>query len=202
MKRVALVNYGGGNELSMINTLNRIGVELVFSSDFQEIKKCSNIILHGVGTFESTMSSLEKSVGINNIKELISSGKPFLGVCVGMQVLTELGLEFGEHEGLGIFPGKTIPLRNPPMITHVGWNNLELTSADCPILSGIESYMDFYFVHSFAVEVENKDLVKAECTYGSSFPAVVQHENIFGVQFHPEKSHDPGNLVLRNFLSL
>ncbi len=202
MKRVALIDYGGGNEMSMINTLNRIGVDLVFSSSIQDIQSCSNIILHGVGSFESTMQALDKSVGIDNLKQLMVSGVPFMGVCVGMQVLTEVGLEFGNHEGLSVFPGKTIPLVDAPMLPHVGWNNLELISKDCPLLSGIDPTMDFYFVHSYVVDLLDKDFIKAKSSYGSSFPAVIQKNNIFGVQFHPEKSHDPGNLVLRNFLSI
>ncbi len=202
MKRVALINYGGGNELSMLNTLNRIGVDIVFSSNIQEIKTCSNLILHGVGTFESTMHALDKSVGLDNLKQVIDSGVPFLGVCVGMQVLTEVGLEFGKHEGLSVFPGKTVQLEDAPMLPHVGWNNLELISNDCPLLSGIDPTMDFYFVHSYVVNLQDKDFIKAESSYGRSFAAVIQKNNIFGVQFHPEKSHDPGNLVLRNFLSI
>jgi len=202
MKRVALINYGGGNELSMINTLDRIGADVIFSSDFQKIRNCSAVILHGVGTFAGTMEALDKSVGVDNLMNVLDSGVPFLGVCVGMQILTEGGLEFGNHEGLKALPGKTVPIKDAPMLPHVGWNNLKLTGTDCPILSGINSDMDFYFVHSYAVDLINKDLIKAECTYGSSFAAVVQKNNIFGVQFHPEKSHDPGNLVLRNFLML
>lgn len=202
MKRVALINYGGGNEMSMINTLNRIGVDLVFSSDIQEIRKCSNIILHGVGTFESTMNAIDKSVGIDNLKQLMVSGVPIMGVCVGMQILTEVGLEFGNHEGLNVFPGKTVPLERAPMLPHVGWNNLNLMSNDCPILSGIDPTMDFYFVHSYVVDLIDKGYIKAESNYGSSFAAVIQKNNVFGVQFHPEKSHDPGNLVLQNFLTI
>lgn len=202
MKRVALINYGGGNELSMINTLNRIGVDLVFSSDIQEIRKCSNIILHGVGTFESTMNALDKSVGIDNLKQLMVSGVPIMGVCVGMQILTKVGLEFGNHEGLSVFPGKTVSLEHAPMLPHVGWNNLDLMSNDCPILSGIDPTMDFYFVHSYVVDLIDKGYIKAESNYGSSFAAVIQKNNVFGVQFHPEKSHDPGNLVLQNFLNI
>lgn len=202
MKRVALINYGGGNELSMINTLNRIGVDLVFSSDIQEIRKCSNIILHGVGTFESTMHALDKSVGKDNLKQLMVSGVPIMGVCVGMQILTEVGLEFGNHEGLSVFPGKTVPLEHAPMLPHVGWNNLELMSNDCPILSGLDPTMDFYFVHSYVVDLIDKGYIKAESNYGSSFAAVIQKNNVFGVQFHPEKSHDPGSLVLQNFLAI
>lgn len=202
MKRVALINYGGGNEMSMINTLNRIGVDLVFSSDIQEIRKCSNIILHGVGTFESTMNAIDKSVGIDNLKQLMVSGVPIMGVCVGMQILTEVGLEFGNHEGLNVFPGKTVPLEHAPMLPHVGWNNLNLMSNDCPILSGIDPTMDFYFVHSYVVDLIDKGYIKAESNYGSSFAAVIQKNNVFGVQFHPEKSHDPGNLVLQNFLTI
>lgn len=202
MKRVALINYGGGNEMSMINTLNRIGVDLVFSSDIQEIRKCSNIILHGVGTFESTMNAIDKSVGIDNLKQLMVSGVPIMGVCVGMQILTEVGLEFGNHEGLNVFPGKTVPLEHAPMLPHVGWNNLDLMGNDCPILSGIDPTMDFYFVHSYVVDLIDKGYIKAESNYGSSFAAVIQKNNVFGVQFHPEKSHDPGNLVLQNFLTI
>jgi glutamine amidotransferase len=202
MKRVALINYGGGNEYSMINTLKRIGVDLVFSSDFNEIRNCSKVILHGVGTFASTVDALEASVGIKNLRNLIDGGVPFLGVCVGMQILTDVGFEFGQHEGLKIIPGKTVPLKDAPLLTHVGWNNLDLINADCPILTGIDSAMDFYFVHSYVVDLVNQAFVKAECNYGNSFPAVIQNNNIFGVQFHPEKSHEPGNLLLRNFLSI
>jgi glutamine amidotransferase len=202
MKRVALIDYGGGNELSMINTLHKIGVDLVFSSDIKEIKKCSNVILHGVGTFESTMNALDKSVGIDNLKELVVSGVPFMGVCVGMQILTEVGLEFGNHDGLSVFPGKSVRLKDAPLLPHVGWNNLDFISIDCPILAGIDPSMDFYFVHSYVVDLVDKDSMKAESNYGSSFAAVIQKNNVFGVQFHPEKSHDPGNLVLRNFLSI
>jgi glutamine amidotransferase len=202
MKRVSLINYGGGNERSMINSLERIGVDVVFSSDIQEIRNCDSLIFHGVGSYAGVMSALDKSVGVDNLRDLVISGVPFLGVCVGMQILTEVGLEFGKHEGLNLLPGKTVPIKDAPMLPHIGWNNLELVSSDCPLLSGISSDMDFYFVHSYAVDLLDKELVKAECNYGSSFAAVIQSNNIFGVQFHPEKSHEPGNLVLRNFLSL
>lgn len=199
---VGLIDYGGGNLLSATNALFRAGAEVVVSNDYRELLYCSHLVLHGVGAFSATMEGLENSLGLDNLSSLMNSGKPFLGICVGMQVLAEIGFENGEHSGLGVVRGRVEKLNLAPSLPHMGWNTLELKDKGCPILRNIAEEDHFYFVHSYSIVEGSSSETAALTNHGQKFVSVVQKESVFGVQFHPEKSGNPGELVLRNFISL
>ena len=199
---VGIIDYGGGNLLSASNALLRTGVEVLVSNDYRELSACSHLVLHGVGAFSATMEGLSTSLGLDQLSALMNSGKPFLGICVGMQVLAKVGFENGEHVGIGALEGRVEKLHLAPLLPHMGWNTLELARNDCPILGDVSEEDHFYFVHSYSIVDGSPSEIAAYTDYGQTFVSVVQSESVFGVQFHPEKSGNPGELVLRNFVSL
>jgi glutamine amidotransferase len=156
----------------------------------------------GVGAFGASMAKIFKNIPVDClIEEIIEKGKPFLGICVGMQILADIGLEFGEHIGLGLIPGVVDKVHSDgQQLPHVGWNNIEINK-DSPLFANFGEFRDFYFVHSYAYSVANEEHLIAQVEYGSKFTAAICKDNIYGVQFHPEKSQRAGQLLLHNFLS-
>jgi len=201
MKKVCILDYGSGNVRSVNNLIKYLNYESIISNDSKEIKKSTHIILPGVGAFGAAMKKINEKISIEILEdEVINKKKPFLGICVGMQLLADKSEEFGEHKGLGWIKGKVVKLKSK-ILPHVGWNNLILTKKNS-LFDGLDKKKDFYFVNSFHLAVEEKNLIMANTEYGEKFCSVVQKENIVGVQFHPEKSHKMGSILIKNFLNL
>ena len=197
---IAVIDYGAGNLRSVKNALDHIGEENTVTNDINDILAADKCILPGVGAFGDCMKSLEKYDLIRAIKEFVNMGKPFLGICLGMQLLFEESEESPGVEGLGIFKGRTvrIPKKDNIKIPHMGWNNIKLLK-NSAILEGSPFV---YFVHSFYVETAEKDLVSAVTDYGTKLNVAVERGNIFATQFHPEKSGKAGLEILKRFASL
>ena len=202
-KKVCVLDYGSGNVRSVFNMLRTITDDVVVSNGPDDISSATHIVLPGVGAFGAAMGKIKAAIPLPVLEEAVFRGKkPFLGICVGMQVLSEKGYEFGEHAGLGWIAGvvdkldaRTLPL------PHVGWNNIEVVR-DIPLLAGLGSNRDFYFVHSYVFKERDAAHVIARTEYGAAFNAIIAKDNIFGVQFHPEKSQKAGKALLGNFIRL
>jgi imidazole glycerol-phosphate synthase subunit HisH len=199
---VCILDYGSGNVGSVYNIFKTISESVVISNNPQDMKDATHLVLPGVGAFGASMKKIHSRIPIADAEELvIQHKKPFLGICVGMQVLVDTGLEFGEHKGLGWIPGVCRKIETDGQaLPHVGWNDLEIIQAS-PLTTNFQPHPDFYFVHSYVVVPENKDHIVASTTYGEQFCSIIQNNNIFGVQFHPEKSQKFGKQLLINFLN-
>ena len=201
---IAIVDYGVGNLFSLKCSLQAIGAEVTVTGDAQQLKKADKLILPGVGAFEDAAKKL-RDTGLDTvIKEEAARGKPILGICLGMQLLFEKSYEYGEHPGLGLIPGSVVPMEGflPEnlKIPHIGWNALRMKKSS-PLFHYIGEGDCVYFVHSyFAAHCE--DFVIADTEYGQWLTAAVQRENVFGCQFHPEKSGTVGLNILRAFAEM
>ena len=198
---IAIIDYGAGNIFSVKNALDYLGLESALVKDEKSVREADEIILPGVGAFPAAMEMLEKSGLVPVIREE-SKKKPFLGICLGMQVIFEKGYEFGECDGLGLIPGSVRKMEEPGLIIpHMGWNKLEKLN-DCPLLENIGDEEFVYFVHSYKAETEDK-FIAAFSQYGGRVPALVWDGNfVYGAQFHPEKSGGTGLKILRSFGNL
>lgn len=197
---IAIIDYGAGNLFSVKNALDFLGFENKVTSSADDLKSADRLILPGVGAFPDAMRMLAMSGLVGVIKEETKK-KPLLGICLGMQMLFEKGYEFGETEGLGLIKG-SVKLMTPKelAIPHIGWNSLEFNEP-CKLLSNVKNGEYVYFVHSYAAECPAEN-VAAYCDYGMKVPALVQNGNVFGAQFHPEKSGETGLNILRSFEAL
>lgn len=195
---IAIVDYGAGNIFSVKNALDYLGLENRLTSDKEFIKSADEIILPGVGAFPSAMKMLENSGLVETIK-LEATKKPFLGICLGMQLIFEKGYEFEECDGLGIIKGSVRKMENTDLIIpHMGWNKLEILN-NCKLLDGLGDNEYVYFVHSYKAECDDKN-ISAYCEYGGRVPALVHDgKYVYGAQFHPEKSGETGLKILKNF---
>ncbi|MBI4559556.1 MAG: imidazole glycerol phosphate synthase subunit HisH [Candidatus Hydrogenedentes bacterium] len=205
MKTVAILDYGMGNLDSVARAVEECGGNPLVTEDPGSIAKAASIILPGVGAFADGMREL-RARGLDSVlsEEAVEKKIPLLGICLGMQLLARKGNEGGETEGLGLIGGEVRRLQpDTPeaRIPHIGWNEVEL-ECSCPLFSGIPSNTDFYFVHSYHFYPDRDEAVVARTPYCGRFASCIQRENIFGVQFHPEKSQRPGLTLLRNFLAL
>ena len=197
---VAIIDYGAGNLHSVKNALDFLGAESEITGDREKIEKASHIILPGVGAFGDAMKSMEKSGLIETVKKAADGTKPFLGICLGLQLLFESSEESPGVEGLGIFKGSVVKIPDRGFkIPHMGWNNISLTKKS-RILPDNEPFV--YFVHSYYILPTDKDVVSARTEYGEDLDIAVERGNVFATQFHPEKSGDAGMEILRRFLSL
>ena len=201
---IAVIDYGVGNLFSLKSSLNAIGEEAVVTHERDAILAAERVILPGVGAFGDAADKLRESGMDIVVKEAAASGKPLLGICVGMQLLFDKSLEFGEHAGLGLIPGtvKAIELRIPSSldVPHMGWNALSYRK-DSALFAGIDEGTFVYFVHSYAA-VDCDPYVSAESEYGIALCAAVEKDNVYGTQFHPEKSGDAGLAILKNFCAI
>ena len=195
---IGIIDYGRGNISSVETALDKGGFENITTDDHDILRKCDGLILPGVGAFKDGMKDLERRGLIPIIEEAILLGKPLLGICLGLQLLFEFGEEDGESPGLGILQGRVERLTTTLKIPHIGWNDLKLIKPS-PLLEGIENGDDFYFVHSYQAHPVDKSVISATCDYGQDIVAVVSKNNIFGVQFHPEKSSLKGMVLIQNF---
>lgn len=197
---IAIIDYGVGNLFSLSASLKMLEIPAIITKDEQKIADASHIILPGVGAFGDA-SEILKNSGLSNVVVQNAQKKPLMGICLGMQLLFEKGYEFGEYDGLGLIKGDIISLKNDIKsdikIPHMGWNKLE-NIKDCPILKHIKSNEYVYFVHSFYAKTENK-YITSTSPYEIDVTATVQNDNIFGCQFHPEKSGEVGLKILKAF---
>lgn len=198
---IAIIDYGLGNLGSIGNMMKVIGVKSVITSDQTEIEKADKIILPGVGAFDAGMKNLEERNLIDFLCQQAEKGKPILGICLGMQLLGRKSEE-GKCSGLGLIPFDNIrfriPEETPLKVPHMGWDIVTFKQ-ESPLLKGIQGRQRYYFVHSYHARCDREDNVLMTCDYGYEFCAAVVMDNIYGVQFHPEKSHDFGMKLLENF---
>lgn len=198
MEMIAIVDYGVGNLRSVQKGLEKVGFNSIITSDPDTVLTASGVILPGVGAFRDAMARLEETGLAPVLIDVIRRNRPFLGICLGMQLLFEIGEEDGRHQGLGVFPGEVKRLPNGFKVPHMGWNQLEYRRKGS-ILHGIPEQSAFYFVHSYVVYPGDEQLVLATASYGVDCPAVINRGYVCGVQFHPEKSGRLGLELLRNF---
>ena len=198
---IGIINYGLGNILAYINLLNRINVDNMVISNVNDLNKVKKIILPGVGHFDQAMNLLEHSGMLDKILHLVKDKKfPILGICVGMQILADSSEE-GKKSGLGLIRGKVKKLKTDKtklILPHLGWNEIKF-SDNYALFKNMKSNPQFYFLHSYYFECSNKVNEIANFTYGEKFCCAVKQNNIYGVQFHPEKSHSSGVQLIKNF---
>lgn len=201
---LAVIDYGAGNLRSVLHALGHLGVtNMRLVREPREMQGASKIILPGVGAFGAGMAQLQQQGLVNPLKRALAAGIPYLGICVGMQILYEVGEEMGEHAGLGLLGGRVIrfPRFDALKVPHMGWNQLKIQK-ESALLDGLDAGSYTYFVHSYYCAPTDIGTIAASVDYGVEFAAAIQADNIFGVQFHPEKSQQTGLRILRNFLSL
>ena len=198
---IGIIDYGMGNLQSVENALRFIGVESFISSDIDLLAKADKIILPGVGAFKDAVDLL-RDKGIDRLLEQVKAdNKPLLGICLGMQLLFDRSTEFGEHKGLGLIPGEIVKFQLEGMkIPHMGWNSLEVIK-EAPLFQHLPLDPQVYFVHSYHLKTE-ADVVSATTKYGYEVQVAAQLGQVYGLQFHPEKSGDVGLQILRNFAAL
>lgn len=197
---IAVVNYDMGNLRSVQKALEKVGSETVITRDPAVIAGADGLVLPGVGAFGVCMDRLRAYSLVEPIREFVSGGKPFLGICLGLQLLFERSEEFGSREGLGILKGRVVRFAGGLKVPHMGWNDVKIIK-DSPLTGGIPGGAYFYFVHSYYVEPA-EDVAACVTEYGVPFVSAIWKGNIFATQFHPEKSQDAGLRMLENFSSL
>ena len=199
---ITIIDYGMGNLRSVFNALTLLGEDAHITSDPDEVLRAERLILPGVGAFGLAMHNLRERGLIDPLNEkVIQQGTPILAICLGMQLLAESSSEHGDHAGLGWIPGRVRMFEMDGLkVPHVGWNDITV-QGDPPLFKGLGSNKEFYFVHSYHFETDEAQVIAATTDYGYDFVAAVHRDNIFGTQFHPEKSQDNGLRVLRNFIA-
>lgn len=209
---VAVIDYDAGNIKSVIKAMEHMGEEVVLTRDRDKLLKADHVILPGVGAFGDAMERIHEYHLYEPIKEVVAKKTPFLGICLGLQLLFESSEESEGVEGLSILKGKIVKIPDfketladgtvvDAKIPHMGWNSLSIRP-DKKLFAGVKDSSYVYFVHSFYLKAENESDVAATTEYGTLIHASVEHENVFGCQFHPEKSGEPGLQILRNFIAL
>jgi glutamine amidotransferase len=201
---IAIIDYNAGNLRSIQKAVELYSSNVVITNNPDVILSADKIILPGVGSFGSAMENLSKECKDHTLKDVIYKAVkevPFLGICLGMQLLMEVSEECGSSEGLGVIKGNVIKFRNVEKIPHMGWNNVEQVK-DIPLFEDIKNNEYFYFVHSYHVNPSNKDVIAGVCEYGDKFPCVLNENNLYATQFHPEKSGKAGLKMIENFIEL
>lgn len=200
---VCILDFSSGNVGSVRNLFSLFAEHVLVSNDPVAIKNATHLVLPGVGAFGTVIERIRHHVPLDVLKhEVIEARKPFLGICVGLQVMADKGFEFGEYDGLGWISGTVNRLKVYSLpLPHIGWNDITMRR-ESPLFAGFSGNPDFYFVHSYAFFPADPVDVIATCTYGIEFPCVVGRGNILGVQFHPEKSQKAGKLLIQNFLHM
>ena len=200
---IAIIDYEMGNLRSVQKAFERVGHSAVITSDPAVLADADRIVLPGVGAFCDAIAALRERKLAEPIRGAIEQGKPFLGICLGLQMLFEKGFEDGEHEGLGILPGEVVRFDVPPSfkVPHMGWNQVRIRRRP-PILKGIDDGARFYFVHSYYVVPRDASVIATETEYSVPFCSSVWRDNLFATQFHPEKSQTAGLQLLKNFAEL
>jgi glutamine amidotransferase len=202
---IALLDYGSGNLRSVHKSLLKVGADVRLVQHPEEIGDARGLVLPGVGAFDDCINALRKQELLEAAKNFITTGKPFLGICVGYQALFERSEEFNScAAGLGVFSGSVVRFTQKPglKIPQIGWNQLEIMKSDCPLYRGIENGSYVYFVHSFYPQPADQSIVATRTDYGNNFASSVWRNNVFATQFHPEKSQKVGLQLLKNFVEL
>jgi len=199
---ISVVDYGVGNLHSVAKALEKVGAKTRVTSDWKDVEKSDGVVLPGVGAFKDSMDAMHRSDLAKAIKGFIASGKPFLGVCVGLQMLFSESEEFGLSKGLDVFPGRVVKFGEGQKVPHMGWNQIQIKKDGNPLLKGLKNGDYLYFVHSYYVVPKDKAIVAAESNYGADFTCMVWDKNVFGTQFHPEKSQTVGLKIYENFKNL
>lgn len=195
---IAIIDYGMGNLRSVQKGFEKVGFPAQVTSDPEMVRKAEKVVLPGVGAFGDAMVNLRAANMLEVIKETVAAGKPFLGICLGLQLMFDSSEEFGFHEGLHIFPGRVRLLPPGLKVPHLGWNQIKIQKQD-PILMDIPDGSMFYFVHSYYVEPADSQVTTTLTDYGIDFTSIASQDNVFGIQFHPEKSSTIGLRILKNF---
>ncbi len=198
---IAIIDYGMGNLRSVQKAFEKVGAAAIITQKPEDIKKAAKVVLPGVGAMKPAIEKLEALDLIPTIKETIKSGKPFLGICLGLQLLFDESNEGGKVRGLGIVPGNVTRFTKLK-VPHMGWNQIQIKNQECAILKGISNLANVYFCHSYFVAPKNTAATAALTDYGVHFTSAFAENNIFGVQFHPEKSQETGLKILKNFTEL
>jgi glutamine amidotransferase len=210
MKKITIIDYGLGNIKSVQRAFEVSGANIIVTSNYKDINESEKLVLPGVGTFGDGMLGLKKLELIDPILDFVKKEKPILGICLGMQLMLESGNEFGINYGLGLMKGKVIEIPNGSLegdiirkIPHVGWNKLMINSKNNFILNGIDRDDYFYFVHSYMAVLDDANDILTTCDYeGFEFVSSINKKNIYGLQFHPEKSGKKGLQIINNFINL
>ncbi len=198
--KVTIIDYGAGNVPSVERALQRLGAEAERTNSPSRIEKAEALLLPGVGHYAALVRALDEQEMREPLVDAIQRGVPFLGICLGLQVLFESSAESPQLHGLNLLPGKVCSLPSTVKLPHMGWNQI-VANQESRLLAGIGSSAYFYFAHSYAAPDSNGSTM-ATCFHGTPFAAVVEKQNIYGVQFHPEKSGDSGSRLLQNFLRI
>ena len=202
---IALLDYGSGNMRSVEKALRKVGADVRVTTSPEGMRDAHGVVLPGVGAFDDCVNAMRKQELLDAVKQYIAAARPFLGICVGYQALFERSEEFNScAAGLSIFRGKVVRFPDKPglKVPQIGWNQLEILHADCPLLNGIAPGSYVYFVHSFYPEPADGSIVATRTTYGIPFASSVWRDNVFATQFHPEKSQAIGLRLLENFVKL
>jgi len=202
--KIAIIDYGMGNIHSVAKAVALFGAKAVITNKKSDISSCAKVILPGVGAFDDAMLELEKQDLIGLIKEQVNQKKAFLGICLGLQLLFEGSQEAKVKKGLGILSGQVVKFHpeHGLKVPHMGWNELKLVAGNCPLLNGITDNAQVYFCHSYYPEPSDKSLIAATTHYGLEFASLLWKDNVYGAQFHPEKSQATGLKIIKNFVEL
>lgn len=196
-----IVDYGMGNLRSVQKAFEHLGVSAEITTNPRDLATADKVILPGVGAFRDAIAELKRLDFVSALKDHVASGKPFLGICLGLQLLFDVSYEDGEYEGLGIVAGQVV--RFPPQpdlkVPHMGWNSLNITQPNCPLFRGVAAGSHVYFVHSYHVVPRDKSVIAATSDHGGPFVAAIARGNLVATQFHPEKSQKVGLQLLKNF---
>ncbi len=200
---IVIVDYGMGNLRSVEKGFAKVGHDTTVTNDPAKIAQASKVVLPGVGAFRDAIGELHRRGLVEPICEAIDAGKPFLGICLGLQLLMDVSFEDGEHRGLGIIPGKVVRFDVPVefKVPHMGWNQIQRKSSP-PLLKDLRDGTYFYFVHSYYVVPDDAEVIAAATDYPDPFTSIIWRDNIYATQFHPEKSQNDGLQLLRNFAEL
>lgn len=198
---IAIVDYGMGNLRSVQKAFERVGHAAAVTNHPGSVAAAERIVLPGVGAFGDAMANLKQAELIDPILKSVSEGRPFLGICLGLQLLFSESEEMGRHAGLDILPGKVRRFPDRDRVPQIGWNQIHIRRKS-PILSGVPDGSFFYFVHSYYVDPDDEGDVVSTTDYSKDYTSIAARENAFGIQFHPEKSQDLGLLILKNFAEL
>jgi imidazole glycerol-phosphate synthase subunit HisH len=200
---IAIVDYQMGNLRSVQKAFERVGHAAAITADPKVLEQADHVVLPGVGAFADAIAEIRRRELIDPIRTAIASGKPFLGICLGLQMLFDVGYEDGVHEGLGVIPGEVRRFDVPAeyKVPHMGWNHV-IQRRPAPIFNGIADNAHFYFVHSYYVVPQDESVIAGEASYPEPFCAAIWRDNLFATQFHPEKSQGVGLQMLKNFAEL
>lgn len=197
---ICIIDYQMGNLRSVQKAFEKVGHDSIISNHHKDIESADKLVLPGVGAFRDAIAEVRKRDLENPVRDAIESGRPFLGICLGLQMLFDVSYEYGEYEGLGVLPGKVVRFDIPSdyKVPHMGWNQINIRQPT-PLLDGVNDGSHFYFVHSYYVSPADDSCVAAVANYPDPFCAMVWRDNLFATQFHPEKSQRDGLRILKNF---